>query len=212
MYLIITLINLIIKYLFYIIKHVIILIGDSVFSYIKGIVTDIESNYVTIENNGIGYLIYVANPYSFNLDEETIIYLYSHVREDEYSLYGFKTIDEKSLFLKLINVKGIGPKMALPIIATGSINGIYDAIERENILYLTKFPKIGEKVARQIILDLKGKLSKTLTKSTADTEELVKVLENLGYKFNDIKKVIPNIDTNLKIEDQVKEALKLFLK
>ncbi len=182
------------------------------FSYIKGIVTDIESNYVTIENNGIGYLIYVANPYSFNLDEETIIYLYSHVREDEYSLYGFKTIDEKSLFLKLINVKGIGPKMALPIIATGSINGIYDAIERENILYLTKFPKIGEKVARQIILDLKGKLSKTLTKSTADTEELVKVLENLGYKFNDIKKVIPNIDTNLKIEDQVKEALKLFLK
>jgi Holliday junction DNA helicase RuvA len=73
-------------------------------------------------------------------------------------LYGFKSGEEKELFLKLIDVKGIGPKMALPILATGSINGVYDAIERENILYLTKFPKIGEKVARQIILDLKGKL------------------------------------------------------
>ena len=73
-------------------------------------------------------------------------------------MYGFNKIEERDLFLKLINVKGLGPKMALPILATGSISGIIDAINRENILYLKKFPKIGDKVAKQIVLDLKGKL------------------------------------------------------
>ena len=128
------------------------------YSYIIGKIDSIESNYIVIENNGIGYQIYTPNPYSFIEGENYKIYLYQYVREDEISLYGFKTKDEKDLFLKLIEVKGLGCKMALPILATGSIEGIVDAIERENILYLKKFPKIGDKVARQIILDLKGKL------------------------------------------------------
>ena len=67
-------------------------------------------------------------------------------------------MEEKELFLKLINVKGLGPKTALGVFATGSVSGVIDAINRENILYLTKFPKIGEKLARQIVLDLKGKI------------------------------------------------------
>ena len=128
------------------------------YEYIKGVVTNVESSYIVLENNGIGYLIYTANPYSFNLEEEYKIYIYQVVKEDELSLYGFKEKEEKDLFLKLIEVKGLGPRMAMPMLATGSINGIIDAIERENILYLKKFPKIGDKVARQIILDLKGKL------------------------------------------------------
>ncbi len=183
------------------------------YNYIIGKIKDIKSNYIVLENNNIGYEIKVANPYSFELEKEYQVFIYTHVREDEYTLYGFKINDEKELFLKLINVKGIGPKMALPVLATGSINGIYDAIERENILYLTKFPKIGEKVARQIILDLKGKLGKQaniLTNTSFD--ELVSVLESLGYKTLDIKKVLPNINTELKIEEQVKEALKLLMK
>ena len=101
--------------------------------------------------------------------------------------------------------------MALPILATGSIEGIMDAIDRENILYLKKFPKIGDKVARQIILDLKGKLAKTVTSNNIN-EELTEALLALGYKNNDIKKVVASIDSNLTIENQIKEALKLLLK
>ena len=101
--------------------------------------------------------------------------------------------------------------MALPILATGSIEGIMDAIDRENILYLKKFPKIGDKVARQIILDLKGKLAKTVTNNNVN-EELTEALLALGYKNNDIKKVVASIDSNLTIENQIKEALKLLLK
>ena len=125
----------------------------------KGIIKEIESSYIVIDNHGIGYLIYTANPYQFHEEEEVKIYVYQQIREDENTLYGFKTKEEKDLFLQLIQVKGLGCKMALPMFATGSSDGIIDAIERENILYLKKFPKIGDKLARQIILDLKGKLN-----------------------------------------------------
>lgn len=182
------------------------------YAYMNGKVTEIESNYIVIETNGIGYLIYTANPYSFNVGENYKIYLYQYVREDEISLYGFKSLEEKNLFLKLIDVKGLGCKMALPMLATGSIDGIVDAIERENILYLKKFPKIGDKVARQIILDLKGKLVSSGLQAEPVNEELKEALQALGYKNADIQKVIKKVPNDVKVEVQIKEALKLLLK
>jgi len=183
------------------------------YAYIKGIIAAVNANSIEVECSGIGYLINVANPYVYKENEEYKIYLYQQVKEDELSLFGFSTKEEKELFLKLISVKGIGPKMALPMLATGSISGIVDAIERENILYLKKFPKIGEKVARQIILDLKGKINIESTDvNTNSYEELIEVLKGLGYKEKDYKQVISKIDINLNIEQQVKEALKLLLK
>ena len=182
------------------------------FEYIKGKIKDIESNYIIVDNNDIGYKIYTASPYSFEIDKEYIIYLYQHIREDENSLFGFKTKEDRNLFLKLIDVKGLGPKMALPMLATGSTNGIIDAIERENIIYLKKFPKIGDKVARQIILDLKGKLVSSNTVIPSINDELVDALTSLGYKSVDIKKVVSKVDNTLTIENQIKEALKLLLK
>ena len=178
--------------------------------YIKGQVDAINVNNIIIETNGLGYLIYVANPYSYEEGSNVKVYLYNHIREDENSLYGFKNKDELDLFLRLINVKGLGPKMALPMFASSSVSGIMDAIERENILYLKKFPKIGDKVARQIILDLKGKLAPTQTDNN-ESSELVEVLSSLGYKSPDIKKVIPKVDKDKKLEDQIKEALKLMV-
>ena len=182
------------------------------YAYIKGFVKEIESDYIVVDNNGIGYLIFTASPYSFDIDNEYIIYLYQNVREDEISLYGFKSLDEKKLFLKLIGVKGLGPKMALPMLALGSPEGIIDAIERENILYLKKFPKIGDKVARQIILDLKGKLTSSNSQSSPVNEELVEALRSLGYKTGDINKVVKQVDSSLEIGEQIKCALKLLLK
>lgn len=182
------------------------------YGYIKGFVKEIESNYITLDNNGIGYLIYTASPYSFDMDKEYTVYLYQYVREDEISLYGFKTLEEKDLFLRLIGVKGLGCKMALPMLATGSVAGIVDAIEKENILYLKKFPKIGDKVARQIILDLKGKLTTSGKEDETVSSELVDALKSLGYKNADINKVVKNVDKSLDLEEQIKEALKLLLK
>ena len=184
------------------------------YGYIKGTIKEIESNYVIIDNNDIGYIIYVPNPYYYKPNDVYTIYTYTHIREEEYSLYGFPNKEQLNLFLKLIQVKGVGPKMALPMLATGRVDAIIDAIDRENILYLKKFPKVGEKVARQIILDLKGKVNgaqmSLLTNNNND--ELVNALLALGYKQADIKKIITNVNPNISIEEQIKEALKLLLK
>lgn len=183
------------------------------YGYIKGIIKEIESNYIIIDNNDIGYIVYVPNPYYYKLEEKYTIYTYTHIREEEYSLYGFHNKEQLNLFLKLIQVKGVGPKMALPMLATGSVDGIYDAIERENILYLKKFPKIGEKVARQIILDLKGKVNGSqMSLLSNNNNELIDALLALGYKQADVKKVVNNVNSTLTIEEQIKEALKLLLK
>ena len=182
------------------------------YNYIKGVITLQENNYIVLENSGIGFEIYVANPYSYNLKYDYTVYIYNHIREDENTLYGFKSKEEKELFLKLINVKGLGPKMALPILATGNICDVETAIEQENVTYLTKFPKIGQKLARQIILDLKGKLANNQNITQDSFEELNSVLLSLGYKSPDIKKILPKIDRTMAIEKQVKEALKLMLK
>jgi len=181
-----------------------------VYSYIIGIVTGYDKNSVILENNKIGYSINVGNPYSYKINEEYKIFLYNHIKEDENSLYGFKCLDEKELFLKLINVKGIGPKMALPLFAGNNISEIMNAINTDNVTYLTRFPKIGDKVAKQIILDLKGKLTSQVDLFTNDSKELIEVLESLGYKSNDVKKIITKIDNNLSIENQIKEALKIL--
>lgn len=182
------------------------------YGYIKGIVDLVETNYIVIDNNNIGYLVYVSNPYSYKIGDEYKVYIYEQVREDEHTLYGFKSIEEKNLFLKLIGVKGLGCKMALPMFATGSIDGIIDAIERENILYLKKFPKIGDKVARQIILDLKGKLATSSNDVTNENEDLIETLKSLGYKPSDIKRILPKVDNSKSLEEQIKDALKMMLK
>lgn len=182
------------------------------YSYINGCIEEINSNNIVIDNNGIGYLVYTSNPYSFELNKTYKVYIYQHIREDEMTLFGFKSLEEKELFLKLISVKGLGPRMALPIIAFGSISGISDAINRENILYLKKFPKIGDKLAKQMILDLKGKLDITENTIINDSDELIEVLKGLGYKDKEIKGVIPSVNKELKLEDQIKEALRLLVR
>lgn len=182
------------------------------YAYVKGIVTFIESSYIVIDNNGIGYMIYVSNPYSYKINNEYIVYTYQQIREEENTLYGFKTLEDKELFMKLISVKGLGPKMAIAMLTGDNKDSIYEAIESGNVNYLKKFPKIGDKVARQIILDLKGKLEVNNNTTANDFKELTETLKSLGYKLPDIKKILPMIDSSKSLENQVKDSLKLLLK
>ena len=181
------------------------------YEYLKGDITKQFANYIVIECNGVGYKVYTPNPYVFKDTSDVKVYVYNHIREEENLLFGFKTEDERDLFLKLIDVKGLGPRMAITMLASCSINGIVDAIDRENILYLKKIPKIGEKLARQIILDLKGKLVMS-EQNNEVSDELTLALEALGYKSADIKNVVGKVDSSLPIENQIKESLKLLLK
>ena len=181
------------------------------YSYIKGLIVDIQSDHIVLENNGIGYLIYVSNPYAFSKGKEVVVYLY---QQDGIWLYGFNLKEEKDLFLKLISVKGIGCKSACTMLASGDVEGICEAIESGNMTYLKKIPGIGPKAAGQIILDLQGKV--TATKQTVvnqELEEAMEVLIALGYKQSEVDKVVKKLtDENLDTNGYVKKALSLIVK
>ena len=130
------------------------------YDFIKGTVDYVGPEYIVIENNGIGYQIMTPNPFVFTKkgNESATVYIYHYVREDIAALYGFGSREEKALFTKLLNVTGIGPKGALAILASGQVEQVVQAIENEDEKFLVKFPGVGKKTARQMILDLKGKL------------------------------------------------------
>lgn len=129
-------------------------------------------------------------------------------------MYGFLSEDEKDLFLKLISVSGIGPKSALSILATGTVNEIVKAIESRNDTYLRKFPGIGAKASQQIILDLQGKLSlgEELIIKNSKLEDVEQALLALGYNKKEITKVLPKLDQALDEGALVKQALKTLVK
>ena len=166
------------------------------YDYIKGKITNIEPNSITIENNNIGYLIKTPNPYQFKIDEELIIFCYQYVREDLIDLFGFRTINERTMFLKLIGVKGLGPKGAMAILASSTVEDIVAAINNMDADYFKKFPGIGTKGSQQIILDLKGKVDFSVeeNKNSEELKNLSSALKALGYSASEIKTALKNFD------------------
>lgn len=186
------------------------------YSYIRGIIVDMARDHIVIDNQGIGYLVYVPNPYQFTRGKEMLVYIYQQVKEDDILLYGFLSKEEKELFLKLILVKGIGCKTAIGILATGDVNAIIQAIESKNIAYLKKIPGIGQKAAQQIILDLQGKFKAVTTEmvlTSAEFDEASEVLIALGYKQQEVDKVMNSlVHEKLDTNGYVKKALSLLVK
>lgn len=182
------------------------------YSYIKGKITFIKATHITIETAGIGYLIKVPNPYSFSLNEDTIIYLHQHIKEDAIELFGFSNETERDTFEKLINVKGLGPKGALAILAAASPQEIKDAVENASAKFFVKFPGIGTKLSQQIILDLKGKIDFNDETSSKDDrlDQVASALKALGYSNIEIKNTIKNL--TLEKETTLNEAIKMALK
>lgn len=177
-------------------------------AYIKGTLAYIQENAIIVDVSGIGYEIICPNPYIFekSMGEELFVHTYHHVREDIQSLYGFKDEDEKYLFTKLISVSGIGPKSAVAILGRVHVPEFISAVETENEKYLTQFPGVGKKTARQIILDLKGKLTNMMTLENVDkmTSEAPTnataltdakgALKSLGYTDRELNQIIPQLE------------------
>lgn len=203
------------------------------YDFIKGTVDYVGPEYIVVENNGIGYQIMTPNPFSYssNVQQMVQVFIYHHVREDAESLFGFSTRIEKALFTKLLNVTGIGPKGALAVLGSGQVDQVVQAIENEDEAFLVKFPGVGKKTARQMILDLKGKLenvvpdyfpnlfndgSASAGKATGFNEALEEAalaLKALGYSDKEIQKVAKKLDDEeMSTEQYIKKALQLMLK
>ncbi|AAN00954.1 TPA: Holliday junction branch migration protein RuvA [Streptococcus agalactiae] len=195
------------------------------YDYIKGKLSKITAKFIVVETAGLGYMIYVANPYSFSgyVNQEVTIYLHQVIRDDAHLLFGFHTENEKEIFLNLISVSGIGPTTALAIIAVDDNEGLVSAIDNSDIKYLTKFPKIGKKTAQQMILDLSGKFveasgesatsRKVSSEQNSNLEEAMEALLALGYKATELKKVKAFFEgTNETVEQYIKSSLKMLMK
>lgn len=132
--------------------------------FVRGRVIHWETEYVIVDVRDIGYQVYTPNPYSFVKNDDAVtIFTHHHVREDATLLFGFATREEQSMFRKLLEVSGIGPRVALGILAGGKPEAVAAAIQQENVAFLTKLPGIGKKTAQRMILDLKDKLDALTT-------------------------------------------------
>ena len=198
------------------------------YEYLTGVVTFINPYYLVIETNGIGYQIALGNPYRYSskLNKEIKLYVHQVIREDAHLLYGFDSLEEKQLFLRLVSVSGIGPKSALAIMASDDHSGLIQAVETGDVTYLTKFPGVGKKTAQQMILDLKGKFGELsidtpfnlFDESTAQDatalSEAMEALSALGYSDKEVKRVEKQLKDveNLTTDEYLRQALKLMMK
>ncbi len=195
------------------------------FAYIKGNLEVKSTNYVVIENGGIGYKIFMSNKSIGtigNIGDNVKVYTHYHVREDNISLFGFNSDEELRMFEILINVSGVGAKSALTMLSDITPSSFAIAVINDDITRLTKIPGIGKKTAQRLILELKDKLKKEdisgeqieLDEDEKDeniNKDAITALQVLGYSKKEAETVLKKIDTQkLSIEEILKQALKIL--
>lgn len=199
-------------------------------AYIKGMVTEVETEYTVIENGGIGYRVFMPGSMLDDLrkGDEVKIHTYYHVREDAVLLYGFLTKKDLQLYRMLIGVNGIGPKAALGILSVLSAEELQFAVLSEDVAAISKAPGIGKKTAQKLILELKDKMSLeeafedkfSKTKIAAAgldndlaVQEAVQALVALGYSNTEALRSVKQVEDveTLDTEAILKAALKKLL-
>lgn len=194
--------------------------------FISGRVDHIGTNFCLIDTNGVGYRVFMNNGDLSRIvpDQKIKVYTYLSVREDALLLYGFLTYDAYSLFIQLITVSGIGPKVAQGILGAAKVDSFYLAIKNKDLKFLTKLPGIGKKTAERMLLELKdmagpeegeGESAAAGGSVTTDTSVLGTVAEGLaylGYTQSEISQVLEQLTVTeqSKAEDLLKAALRLM--
>jgi Holliday junction DNA helicase RuvA len=186
--------------------------------YLKGILVEVTPDAALIDVGGVGYEILASGNTLSDLQslmsKEIIVWVHTHVREDAFQLFGFIDKEEKNLFLSLLKVNGVGPKMALSILSGGRVAQIHEMIESGNAKALSSLPKVGKKTAEQIILTLKGKLvliEKTQApgkkKHTGTHSEITSALLNLGFKPLAVEQFVETLPKDADLEEGVRKGL-----
>ncbi len=188
------------------------------FEYLSGIVSDINGFNVIIDVNGVGYslLCSASAVGSLKVGEKAKIYAYLAVREDDVSLYGFDSKAEKNIFLRLIEVSGIGAKGAIGILSSISADELALCIVNGDVKRLNSVKGIGKKTAERIVLELRDKLNLELKDSAVTdyvpvaevSDDALMALMSLGFNKNEAAKALANVDKSLPVEEMIRLALK----
>jgi len=186
-------------------------------------------DHVIIDVGGVGYRLFIPLSTFYALPDtgEASLYTHTHVREDALLLYGFLTLEEKDLFVTLIGISGVGPKLAVNILSHIPVADLKNAIAAEDVKRLSGLPGIGRKTAERLVLELKDKVgpvnvnltetgvSSLAGKSSGDLiNDVISALVNLGYKETQARKVLENMELapDVAMEDALKGALKVLVR
>ncbi|MCL5093519.1 MAG: Holliday junction branch migration protein RuvA [Patescibacteria group bacterium] len=183
---------------------------------LKGKIDFLGKDFLILDINGVGYKVFVVSEVlRKEASVELALYTYNHVREDILALYGFLSYDELLFFELLLGVSGVGPKMAMNIMSAFSCKKIEDSVLKQDPSLLSSISGVGSKKAEKIVVELKGKIGTlkgtSIFSKIEEQDEILGALERLGYKSAEIKKIIPEIPTNIEnTEERIKAALKLI--
>ncbi len=186
---------------------------------LDGIVSEKLAELVVLDVQGVGYglLVPTEDHGRLSIGEHTKLYVYEHIREQAHDLFGFLTRDTQGLFEQLLEVNGVGPKMALNVLSIGSAQAVRQAIAGGDVKFIQQASGVGKRVAERVIVELKDKVglagvdleSTGLLQGDNDLlkDEAVEALVSLGYNPQDASRALQNVDSELSTEARVKQAL-----
>ncbi|MFH1047979.1 MAG: Holliday junction branch migration protein RuvA [Patescibacteria group bacterium] len=179
---------------------------------LKGKLTYKSGGWVIVEVGGVGYQVFLSSGTLAELPggSEVELWTHEHIREDARDLFGFRTQVERALFLQLLDVSGVGPKMALNILSLGKVEEIERKIDEGDVIWISRVPGVGKKTAQKIILELKGKLAEVGIVDSA-SDDVVSALVNLGYSREHARHAVSGVEEGT-VEDRLKSALKSLAK
>ncbi len=184
---------------------------------LTGTVAEKLSELLVLDVAGVGYGLLVTGEDFGRLavGEQAKIYVYENVRENVYDLYGFCSLDSKRLFEQLLEVNGVGPRMALNILGVGSANAVRAAIAAGDTKFMQAASGVGKRVAERVIVELKDKVGLVSSEGATDflqgpamQDEAMQALVALGFTAQDAAIALQKVDDKLPTEDRVKQALK----
>lgn len=185
-------------------------------AYLVGEVRDKNQDNLIIEVNGVGYGVYASSEdiSILETDKQAKLYVYEHIREQAYDLFGFIKKDNKKLFEKLLEVNGVGPKMALNMLSIGSASRLKKAIADGDVKYIQAASGVGKRVAERVVVDLKDKVGLISSDSATDflqmdsEDEATQALIALGFSNVEANKALSGVDKALPVEEKIKQALR----
>jgi holliday junction DNA helicase RuvA len=164
-------------------------------AHLRGKLLSKRASHIVVEAGGVGYGVSIPVSTFYELGDvgaETVLHIYTHIREDMLALYGFRTEQEKTVFEKLISVSGVGPKLAVTILSGLELRDLIAAIQRGNLERLVHIPGVGKKTAERLVLELKDKFAGIAAEGAAEPQpaapelstvddNVLSALTNLGY-------------------------------
>jgi len=186
---------------------------------LSGVVSEKLADALVLDVHGVGYSLQVtAEDFGrLHSDKPAKLYIYEHIREQSYDLYGFVALDTKRLFEQLLGVKNVGPKVALAVLDIGTALVVRGAIAAGDVKLLQSAKGVGKRAAEQIVVELRDKVGLAAsdiaegiaTRPGVNTQdEAVEALISLGYSPQDATLALKDIDTSLSVEERIKLALK----